>query len=421
MRKFVILLAILPLCNFILGQSKNVFLDRIYWKNNPSIEQIKKDINSGNDIAALNAHKFDGVVWAILEKVDNSVIQYLLEKDGNGANKITHDGRTYIFWAAYKNNLTLMEHLLKKGAKTDIIDAHGYSIMNFAAVTGQTNPALYDFCIRNGADVLKEKSNVGASPLILLMPHLESTEFITYFTDKGLSIRDVDNNGNNAFVYASQLGNLAVLEYLIKQGINPNANNDYAMIHASQGGRNKVNDLEVFQFLKNAGVSPLAISKEGQNALHSIAKTSDLTEVVDFFIAQNIDLNKADEKGKTPLVNAIESNNLEMIMYFISKGTDPEIVLKNGNTILHVAIQRGDEKILEYVSSLVNDLNIKNNNGLSPLHFAAMNSSNDILLKLLISIGADKTLKTEFGETAFDLASENELLASANVNLTFLK
>jgi hypothetical protein len=71
MLKFVILLAILPLCNFILGQSKNVFLDRIYWKNNPSIEQIKKDINSGNDIAALNAHKFDGVVWAILEKVDN--------------------------------------------------------------------------------------------------------------------------------------------------------------------------------------------------------------------------------------------------------------------------------------------------------------------------------------------------------------
>ena len=92
------------------AQKPNIFHKRNFWKANPSIELIDEKSSKGNNISELNNNAFDAVVYAILENTDNNTIKYLLSKEGNGANKKTHDGRTYIFWAAYKNNLELMKY-----------------------------------------------------------------------------------------------------------------------------------------------------------------------------------------------------------------------------------------------------------------------------------------------------------------------
>ena len=80
---------------------KNIFLSRNYWKNNPSLDQVKNDIAQGNNPTELDSNAFDSVTWALIEKVNNETIKFLLEYKENGVNKLTHDGRTYIFWAAY--------------------------------------------------------------------------------------------------------------------------------------------------------------------------------------------------------------------------------------------------------------------------------------------------------------------------------
>lgn len=49
-----------------------------------------------------------------------------------------------------------------------------------------------------------------------------------------------------------------------------------------------------------------------------------------------------------------------------------------------------------------------------------MKTENAEILKFLIANGADPKSTTEFGETAYDLASENELLAKNKVSLQFL-
>ena len=67
------------------------------------------------------------------------------------------------------------------------------------------------------------------------------------------------------------------------------------------------------------------------------------------------------------------------------------------------------------------DINAKNNEGLTTLHKAAMKASDAEVLKYLISIGADKSITTDFEETVYDLASENELLSQKNIVIDFLK
>lgn len=480
-----------------LSQQSNVFHNRAYWKGNPSIADIDQKIKEGNDITSLNRSAFDAVSWALIEKVDNKTVKYLLSKKGNGVNKLTHDGRTYIFWAAYKDNLEMMKYLVNKGAKTDIIDSHGYSLLNFAATTGQLNTTLYDFCIKHGADPKNEKNHAGANALLLVAPFIKDVSLIDYFTAKGIDVNTTDNDGNGIFNYAAKTGNIQLMNYLIKQGVPYKEKNKIggnAMIFASRGTRGKTNDLATYQYLEKLGITPNVVTNKGVTPLHAISYKGKNTDIFTYFISKGVDVNQADENGNTAFYNAVRSNDIKMVRFLsqyvkdintlnkkgqsplmtaiqrntpevvdflISKGANINLTDKEGNasayyliqsynpkktesfknkvallskegidftkpqgggnTLYHLAIDRGDIALLKWIHSKGVSINAKNKNGLTPLQKAAMTAKDTKVLKYLISIGADKSIKTDFDETVYALASENELLKKNDVDIQFLK
>ncbi len=474
----------------------NVFLNRSYWKANPDIATIKSDIAVGNDIGAFTSAMFDPVCYALLEKTDNNTIKFLLTQGNNTVDKRTHDGRTYLFWAAYRGNLEMMRHLVDKGAKATEMDSHGYSVLNFAAVTGQTDHRLYDFLLGHGADI-KNTNTDGANALLLVAPFLKNLDLVTYFSDKGLNIKARDNNGSGLFHYAAKGGDVPFLKTLIKKGIPfdyENVNGDNAMLMASKGTRNTQVTLDTFIYLERLGIKANSSNFQGQNVLHSLAYRCTDREVFEHFIQRGVDVNKSDADGHTPFMNAASQNALPIVTYLLEqqgnhnaldnagrssltkavehnsadvvdlllkkgaksnilddkgnsiayyllkayepkktgpfdaklrllleKGVTMTAIQENGNTLLHIAARENNLGLLERLEEFKIPIDHLNNEGYTALHLAAMSGTDAAILKYLITLGANKELKTAFDETTYQLISENELLQDQLTQLDFLK
>ncbi|MGV6831639.1 MAG: ankyrin repeat domain-containing protein [bacterium] len=493
--KFGYIFLFLLVSNSITGQ--NVLNERAFWSTNPSISQIEAKIQEGHDATALNANAFDAVTWSLIEKTNNQSVKYLLSLSGNDVNKLTHDGRTYLFWAAYKANLEIMQYLLVRGAKTDIIDDHGNTVANFAASSGQMDTKVYDLLIAHGSSLAQEKNQEGANALLLVGPHLNDLNFVDYLVSKGFDINTKDNDGNGLFNYAARKGNIDLLKQLVARGLSHrgrNKLNGNAMLFAARGARRHTNSLEVFKYLQSLRIPGNITNTNGINPLHYLAYSCKDPEVYQFFINKNVYINKVDNDGNTPLLNASRSNNLEIIKmlttkrtnvnhvnnlgqsalmkaternsldvmeFLLEKGAKMDLMDKkgynltyylfntfnakkrktfdeklnlleangfkldtdqgNGATLLHLAVDKNNIDHVLYALKYDVDINKKNNDGLTALHVAAMKAKNTEILKVLIRNGADLSIRTDFEESAFDLASENELLIENNADIAFLR
>lgn len=481
---------------FMSAQQKNTLLEQSFWKNSPNVETVKAEIAKGNNPAEANINAFDVTTLAINNDAPIATIKFLLDQPGNSITKLTHDNRIYLHWAAYRGNTELVEYLISKGSDVNFEDSHGTAPADFAASNGQSTPAMYDAFFKAGLDPKKKYAN-GANLLLLAISSDKDLKAAEYFATKGMSLKDVDNEGNTAFTYAARSGNIPFLKKLLEKGIKPN---DNALLIAAQGSRRETNTLETYKYLvEEVKIKATAQNKVGQNVLHILAGKPNQKEIVEYFLAKGVDVNKADKEGNTPLMAAAAARETAVLELFLSKAkninaqnlkgesaltyavrygspeavnlllakgadvnvkdkdgnnlgvylvqsyrpagrekvtTDPfdakakslqdkglnlATAQKDGNTLYHLAITKNDVSLLKKITDLKVDVNAKNKDGLTALHRAAMTSKDDAILKYLVSAGAKKDISTEFDETAYALAKENELLTKNNISVEFLK
>lgn len=494
MKKHITILGLLFVS---LIQSQNKFLDYDFWKKNPTIETIEALIAKGNSVTEKNTRAMDGITYAILGNTDAKTIKHLIEKQKIDVNTITHDERTYIFWAGYKGNLELVEFLLKKGAKTDVRDDKGNSITQFTTRGGVSDTKIYDLLFKNGLNP-KEVTKDGRNLAHLYAQNMKNLNLLEYFSKKGIDILALDKNENGIFNFATVNRDVNILKQLIAKKAPTNLtskNKENAFYFLTKGkfrGGNKLT-LETVKYLENLGISPNFVTTSNENALHNLAFSVKNPKIITYFTNKGLNVNLTDDKGNTPFMNASFMNNKE-VLEILSKGlkninqqnkdghsaltiairrNKPEIVeyllkkganisvkdnkkqslayhlvdafrgnindfkkkatlltekglslnekLKSDNTLLHNAVK--NEK-LELVKELINlklDVNAKNNENVTPLHLASMMNKNTDIIKFLLSVGADKNSKTIMGETAYKLASENEVFKKKKIDITFLK
>lgn len=474
------------------AQQKNTLLEASFWKTAPTVDAVKAEIEKGNSPSEANVNAFDVPVIAINNDASLESIKFLLDQPGNTINKSTHDSRIYLHWAAYRGNTALVEYLIAKGSDINFEDSHGATPIAFAAVNGLLNQGVCEAFFKAGIDPKKKYAD-GANLLLLAVPFDKDLTLTDYLVTKGLSLKDVDNNGNTAFDYAARTGNVALLKKLAEKGVK---HTDNALLIATQGTRRETTPLETYKYLvEEVKIKPTATNKSGDNVLYLLANKPNQTEIINYFLSKGVDANKANKDGNTPVIAAagaretavleqllpkvkninlqnlkgesaltfaVKSGTPEAVAILLNKGADVNVKDKDGNnlgiylvqsyrpdpkqdafsakakllqdkglnlaaaqkdgsTLYHFAITKNDLTLLKKLADLNIDVNAKNKDGLTALHKAAMVAKDDTILKYLISIGAKKDIKTEFDESVYALAKENESLTKQNVSIEFLK
>ena len=164
------------------------------------------------------------------------------------------------------------------------------------------------------------------------------------------------------------------------------------------------------------------------------AKFNDIATVKSL-VSKGISPNLSDPKGELMLNLAIKDNSVDVFSYLVSnKTTDVDLSNKYGETPLMIASIEGN---MPFVKVLVEQRKAKiNHSGWTPLHYAsakghldvalyliangamidslspgnvtplmmAVQSGNELLIKLLLDKGADLQLRNSQGYTAIDIA-----------------
>ena len=95
--------------------------------------------------------------------------------------------------------------------------------------------------------------------------------------------------------------------------------------------------------------TPVAVVKITPSQLNVAISKGDLAKVQQL-VEIGVDVNKKDERGKTPLMYAILFNQPQIVAYLIKKGADYRAEDSNGLTILDYAEKSKSEEILKLVN-----------------------------------------------------------------------
>jgi len=475
-----------------INAQQNSLLSSNFWQSKPNLEKVVSETIKGNDPSELNDSSFDPVTMSIMNNADLDVIKFLISQEGNYIDKLTHDDRTYLHWAAMSGRKELIEYLIDKGSDVNKLDSRNFTPLTFAAYFGLNNVDIYNIFFKAGVNPKQKYAN-GANIMHLSIGNDKDGKLQKLFTSKGLSIKNKDKNGHTTFDYAATYGNIKLLKYLRKKGIEAN---NISLINAANGTRKITNKLDVYKYLiDEIKINPAVTNRNGSTVLHIIAMKPNHSDIIKYFINKGLDVNHVDNEGNNALIlassgndleniktilprikniNAVNANgesaltqavkksNPEIVNYLLENGADASVVdikgnnlvfhlmhsyktnstrdvfieklimlrkkglnieanQKDGSTLFHIAVAKNNIDLLKKISILDINVNTINDQGMTALHKASLIVKSDEILKYLLSIGADKNIKTEFGETAYDLASENDFLKRNNISIDFLK
>lgn len=162
----------------------------------------------------------------------------------------------------------------------------------------------------------------------------------------------------------------------------------------------KFNDVSGVRKMLSKGVDPNAVDDQGIPLLVIAAREKSNDVALILMDDKRIDLQKQDKSGENAMMLAAIEQDAPMVQALIAKGAE---VNKKGWTPLHYAASSGDDEIVKMLLDASAYIDAGSPNGTTPMMMAAR-AGHVSTIDLLVSQGADPTVKNQLGMTAQDFA-----------------
>lgn len=310
----------------------------------------------------------------------------------SGHGGTSGDNNHLLIQAVREENMALVKQLLEGGADVNFQEEEwGWSPLHNAVQTD--NKDIVELLLRSGADPCLRKRN-GATPFIVAAI-VGNVRMLKLFLSKGAEINERDLHGFTAFMEAAEYGKVDALRFLYENGAEVNLGRKTmedqerlkkggatALMDAAKAGR--VDVLRIL--LEEMGADVKARDNMGRNALIRALTGRDdrnVEDVTRLLLHHGADVNVSGEKGKTPLILAVEKQNLALVRMFLEqKHIEIDDTDREGKTALLWAVELNLGEIAELLCDKGASTDCGN------LVMLARRRYNSSLVKLLLRHGA---------------------------------
>src|SRR3954447_22198999 len=205
---------------------------------------------------------------------------------------------------------------------------------------------------------------------------------VTRLLDAGVDVNSPDDLGGTPLLTACWSGHAPIVSLLLSRGANVNAIHREAGASALQYAVLKGRP-DLVELLLRAGADVARRYRGGQTVLHlAAARTS--VPVLDQLITARADLAATDDRGNTPLDEAVLHNRLETARCLLDRGASPQYVhAADGRGALHEACVKGYSDLVRLLIARGADPGLRDRSGQSPLDLALAYKNPGVISVLL--------------------------------------
>ncbi len=238
---------------------------------------------------------------------------------GVQVNQLAVDGTTALHWAVFKQDLPLVQLLLKKGARPDIRNVYGASPMTVASEHG--NYPIMKALVSAGGDF--ESPNSEGQTLLMAVVRTGNVDTARLLLDKGAKVNVKENwGGQSALMWAAAQQQPAMITLLVKHGAEVNARSK-----DQQWPRWVTSEPRIKPLDTGGGYTPLLYAaREG------------CKDCVAALLDGGANINLPDLWGQTPLLMATLNLHYDTAALLIERGADIKRWDWWGRTALYNAI-----------------------------------------------------------------------------------